>query len=120
MLALDFQFTLTDNDLPKVTRMCELAGVDMAFPMLHDDVLAFSATLAPDRSCAGPRCATFFKEALRDLLPLEILTKEKHGFGLPVGAWLQSHAPLRALAADSLTALRGRGIVRPEFIDQPA
>jgi asparagine synthase (glutamine-hydrolysing) len=45
------------------------------------------------------------------------LRKKKHGFGLPFGHWLQSHAQLRALAFDSLTDLKARRIVRPEFID---
>jgi len=118
MLGLDFRFTLADNDLPKVTRMCELAGVDVAFPMLHDDVIDYSLRLAPDQKLRGTRLRFFFKEALKDYLPAEILAKQKHGFGLPVGAWLQSHAPLRDLASDSLVTLRGRGIVRPEFIDK--
>ena len=42
MLALDFKFTLADSDLPKVTRMCELAGVDVVFPMLDDDLIDFA------------------------------------------------------------------------------
>ena len=118
MLGLDFRFTLADNDLPKVTRMCELAGVDVAFPMLHDDVIDYSLRLAPRQKLRGTRLRYFFKEALKDYLPVEILAKQKHGFGLPVGSWLQSHAPLRVLASDSLVTLRGRGIVRPEFIDK--
>jgi asparagine synthase (glutamine-hydrolysing) len=118
MLGLDFQFTLADNDLPKVTRMCELAGVDVAFPMLHDDVIDFSLRLAPARKLKGTRLRPFFKEALADYLHPETIAKEKHGFGLPVGAWLQSDARLRALASDSLATLRARGIVRGEFIDR--
>jgi asparagine synthase (glutamine-hydrolysing) len=51
-------------------------------------------------------------------LPDEIITKTKHGFGLPVGPWLQTHPPLRQLALDSLSDLKRRGIVRPEFIDE--
>jgi len=47
LLAVDLKFTLADSDLPKVTRMCELAGVDVAFPMLHEEVIDFSAHLAP-------------------------------------------------------------------------
>lgn len=118
MLGLDFRFTLTDNDLPKVTRMCELAGVDVVFPMLHDDVIDFSLGLPPDLKLRGTRLRHFFKEALSDYLPAEIIAKQKHGFGLPVGAWLESHAGLRTLASDSLSTLRERGIVRPEFIDR--
>ena len=118
MLALDFQFTMADNDLPKVTRMCELAGIDVAFPMLDDDLMDFSLTLAPSLKLRGTQLRYFFKRALSDFLPHEIITKEKHGFGLPVGAWLQDHAGLRTLAGDAMLTLRGRGIVRPEFIDQ--
>jgi asparagine synthase (glutamine-hydrolysing) len=118
MLALDFQFTLADNDLPKVTRMSELAGVDVAFPMLHDPVIDFSLALAPDYKLRGTTLRWFFKEALADFLPAQIRTKEKHGFGLPVGAWLQSHSPLRELAADSLSSLAHRGIVRPAFMQR--
>lgn len=118
MLALDFQFTLADNDLPKVTRMCELAGVDVAFPMLHDPVIDFSLALPPDHKLRGGTLRWFFKEALRDFLPPEIIAKEKHGFGLPVGIWLQEHRALHELAGDSLTGLARRGIVRRDFLRQ--
>lgn len=117
MLALDLKFTMADNDLPKVTRMCELAGVDITFPMLHESVVDFSAILSPGMKLRGTKLRYFFKEALRGFLPNEILAKEKHGFGLPVGAWLQSHPPLRDLAGDSLQRLKSRNIVRPDFID---
>lgn len=118
MLALDFRFTLTDNDLPKVTRMCELAGVDVAFPMLDDALLDFSLRLPPQLKLKGTKLRYFFKAALSDLLPKEILTKEKHGFGLPFGVWLNTHQPLQQLALDSLSSLKTRGIIRPEFIDR--
>jgi len=117
MLALDFKFTLADNDLPKVTRMCEAAGIDVAFPMLHESVVDFAATLPPDFKLRRTKLRYFFKEALRGFLPTEIVTKEKHGFGLPVGIWLQTYAPFRELAGDSLAALKRRGIVRGELTD---
>jgi asparagine synthase (glutamine-hydrolysing) len=117
MLALDFQITLADNDLPKVTRMCELARVDVAFPMLHDDVVDFSLLLAPEQKVRGTRLRYFFKEALKDFLPPAIISKQKHGFGLPFGVWLKNTPSLRALAGDTLATLRGRQIIRPDFID---
>jgi len=118
MLALDLRFTLADNDLPKVTRACELAGVDVRFPLLDDAVVTFSSTLPPRLKLRGTRLRYFFKESLRGFLPEEIITKTKHGFGLPFGQWLQTHRPLRQLALDSLADLKKRGIVRPVFIDE--
>jgi asparagine synthase (glutamine-hydrolysing) len=117
MLALDLKYTLADNDLPKVTRMCDLAGVECCFPMLDERVVDFSAHLAPRLKLKGTRLRYFFKRALGDLLPREIIAKSKHGFGLPFGVWLEKHRPLRELALDSLADLRRRRIVRPEFVD---
>ncbi|OYO28693.1 asparagine synthetase B [Janthinobacterium sp. PC23-8] len=117
LLALDMRFTLADNDLPKVRKACELAGVEAAFPFLHDAMVAFAASLPPGDKLKGMRLRPFFKQALAGILPPAIVRKKKHGFGLPFGLWLQSHAPLREFAFDSLAQLRRRGIVRPGFID---
>ncbi len=118
MLALDLKFTLADNDLPKVVKTCELAKIDVAFPMLSDSVVAFSARLEPKLKLKGTKLRYFFKEALRGYLPDEILTKSKHGFGLPFGEWLKNDKTLQALSGDSLESLKKRGIFRPEFIDE--
>jgi asparagine synthase (glutamine-hydrolysing) len=117
MLALDLKITLADNDLPKVMRACELAGVEVAFPFLSDQMVAFSTRLTAKQKLNGTKLRYFFKEALRGILPDEIITKQKHGFGLPFGVWLQKHKPLQDLAGDSLADLKKRGIVRGEFID---
>ena len=115
MLALDFKLTLSDNDLPKVSRMCELAQINIAYPMLDDGVLDFSLRLAPGLKLKGTKLRYFFKEALRGFLPDAILTKSKHGFGLPFGPWLRDHAPLQQIAYGSLEQLGDRGIIRKEF-----
>ncbi len=118
LLALDLKFTLADNDLPKVTRMCDRAGVDVAFPLLDDAVVAFSTTLPAQMKVRGTRLRYFFKQALRDFLPRETLAKRKHGFGLPAGPWLASHEPLRKLSQDALASLRARRIFNRKFLDE--
>ena len=117
MLAYDWKFTLADNDLPKVVKACELAQIDVAFPLISDEMVSFSCQLRPDFKVQGTKLRHFFKEALKDFLPREIIVKQKHGFGLPFGVWLQDHAQLRALAADSLTDLKSRNMIRADFID---
>jgi asparagine synthase (glutamine-hydrolysing) len=117
-LGLDLKFALADNDLPKVTRMCELAGVDVCFPLLDHDLVIFSTQLATDLKLKRTSLRYFFKRALRDFLPRQVLHKQKHGFGLPFGIWLQSHKRLSELANDSLHDLASREIVRQEFMKE--
>ena len=118
MLAIDMRFILADGDLPKVTHMCALADMDVAFPILDDRLIEFSEKLPANLKLRGTQLRWFFKHALRNFLPPAVITKQKHGFGLPVGAWLTGHKPLNDLAVDSIALLRDRGIVQPGFIDE--
>jgi asparagine synthase (glutamine-hydrolysing) len=112
------KFTLADNDLPKVLRTTELAGVGVAFPFLNDNVVAYSTLLPPKHKVNGTKLRYFIKKALKDFLPQETITKEKQGFGLPFGVWLTTHKPLKELAIDNLNDLKKREIVKTQFIDE--
>jgi len=118
MMHLDLKETLADNDLRKVNGMCELAGIEVRYPLLDDELVAFSGRLLPEQKVKGLRLRHFFKEALKDFLPPETITKTKHGFGLPFGVWMQGDARLREIAADSLHSFGRRGYVRAEYIDR--
>jgi len=118
MLWYDWKYTLADNDLPKVLGATSLAGLEVGFPLLDDRLVDFSLRLDPELKLKGLTLRWFFKEALKDFLPPEIIAKKKHGFGLPFGVWAVGHSGLRSLALDSLDSLRGRGIVRADFIDR--
>jgi asparagine synthase (glutamine-hydrolysing) len=117
MLALDLKLTLADNDLPKVSRMCELAGISSGYPFLREPLIDFSSRLPASLKVHGLKIRYFFKAALSDYLPEKIIQKQKHGFGLPFGDWLLLNNGLRSMAFDALEALKHRDIVRPCFID---
>lgn len=117
-LAYDWRYTLAESDLPKVCMTTAMAGTTVAFPFLDDDLLAFSVRLPPGDKLRGLKLRWFFKEALRGFLPDEILTKKKHGFGLPFGVWALRDAPLCQLAGTSVRSLVERGLVRREFAEQ--
>ncbi len=118
MMHLDLKETLADNDLRKVNGMCELAGIEVRYPMLDDDLVAFSGCLSPGQKVKGLRLRYFFKEALKDFLAPETIAKTKHGFGLPFGLWLQRDATLRQIAVDNLVSFKRRGYVRPDYLDR--
>lgn len=115
MLAFDWKYTLADNDLPKVCGTTDLAGIRVAFPLLSDELTDFSLSLGPGLKVRGLKLRYFFKQALKGFLPDEILTKKKHGFGLPFGVWAARDPALRRVAADALESLAQRGIVRRAF-----
>ncbi len=117
-LAYDWRYTLAESDLPKVRGTTALAGLDVGFPMLDDDLLDFSMRLPPQYKLNRLRLRWFFKEALRGFLPDQVLTKKKQGFGLPFGVWTMRHQGLHKLASDSVRSFATRGIVRPAFAEQ--
>ncbi len=118
MLYYDWRFTLADNDLRKVEAMCAAADVQVSYPMLHPDVVALANRVPPALMMPGTKLRDFYKRAMTGFLPDEIIRKQKHGFGLPFGLWLQQSAPLRQLVLGNLDALRARRIVRSDFIDR--
>jgi asparagine synthase (glutamine-hydrolysing) len=119
LLYVDMKITLADNDLPKVTRMSELAGVQTRFPFLDRSVAELSGRIPARLKVKGFQKRYLFKRAFRDLLPREILQKKKHGFGIPVAMWLKSDPRIRELSYDTLLSARAfaRGYFRRAFIE---
>lgn len=118
MLYHDWKLTLADNDLPKVSRMCEVAGIQVRYPMLDDEVVDFSTKVPSEMALKGQKLRYFYKQALADFLPAEVITKSKHGFGLPFGQWLRKSDELKQLVYSNLQSIKQRKIFREEFIDQ--
>ncbi len=118
MLYLDWHRTLHDNDLVKVNRMCQLAGIQVVYPLLDDRLVEFSCRLPSSLKLKGRRLRWFYKQAMRDFLPRQTIRKSKHGFGLPFGIWVRSHQRLQELAYDSLQQLKQKPYLQPAFIDR--
>jgi asparagine synthase (glutamine-hydrolysing) len=118
MMHLDLKITLADNDLRKVSRMCEAAGVEVRYPLIDDAVVKFSGEVPASLKVKGLQLRHFFKQALKDFLPPETIVKAKHGFGLPFGLWLKDHRPLAVLVDESLDAFQGRGIIKPAYVKE--
>lgn len=114
-LAFDWRYTLAECDVPKVVESARMASVLVDFPLLDGRLLEFSMQLPVRYKLRGSQLRWFFKEALSDFLPKQILQKQKHGFGLPFGVWCLQDPALNALAADCLNSVGKRGVVRSGF-----
>jgi asparagine synthase (glutamine-hydrolysing) len=119
LLYLDVKITLGDNDLLKVTRMCELAGIRARFPFLDREVADYSGTIPSSLMVKGTEKRYLFRKAFRELLPPEVLAKKKHGFGIPVSVWMKSDRRMREMTRDILLSPRTyeRGFIRRGFVE---
>jgi len=117
LLRLDWRITLADSDLPKVSRMCALAGIDVAYPLLDEDVVDLSMRLPPAMKVTSKEMRPLYRQAFADFLPQATLTKSKQGFGLPFGVWLHEQATLRDFANDNLAYLEQAGVLAKGFRD---
>ncbi|MGY6277118.1 asparagine synthetase B family protein [Methylomonas sp. MgM2] len=117
MLYMDWKTTLHDNDLVKVNRMCEMVGVDVCYPLLDQRIIDLSCRIPSSIKLKGRKLRWFYKQAMKDFLPEQIINKSKHGFGLPFGIWLKDHRPLKELAYDTINDLKKRGYFNPQFLD---
>ncbi len=114
----DLKLTLMDNDLPKVNRMTELAGIRVRFPFLDAPLVEFTGRIPPDLKVRGNRLRYVFKEAMRPLLPAEIIEKTKHGFGIPVVRWMLRPGKLNDFLKDAVfdPRVETRGFFRKGFV----
>ncbi|GAA0856945.1 asparagine synthase C-terminal domain-containing protein [Aliiglaciecola litoralis] len=118
MLFLDWKFTLADNDLVKVGKMCELAGVEVRYPLLDKNIVDFSCTVPADVKLPGGELRDFYKKSCKGFLADETLNKSKHGFGLPFGVWMKENQTLKDLTITTLNQFKQRNIVKESLIDQ--
>ncbi len=118
-LYLDMKITIADNDLRKVTVMSRLAGVTARYPMLEPALAEFTGTVPADLKVRKNQLRYLFKKAMSGILPPEIISKSKHGFGLPYCVWLGEHKPLQDFTFDVLgsTRSRQRGYFRPDLLE---
>lgn len=118
MLYMDWHFTLAWNDLRKVTRVCNYAGIEVEYPMLDERLIDFSCRIPSDWKLNKLRLRYFYKQSMKGFLPDSILKKPKQGFGLPFGIWAKSHKGLKELIHDNVEKLKTRGFINPEFLDK--
>lgn len=120
LLYLDMKFTITDNDLRKVTRMAEAAGIQVRYPLLDRDLADFTATIPPGLKVKWGKGRYVFKRAMEGFLPEEIIKKKKHGMGLPIAIWFKKDSNLYELLNDTLFSGQPRitRYVKPSFIEQ--
>ena len=75
--------------LMKQDQMSMAASIESRVPFLDDRLVEHVAALPSDRKVRMWQTKAIFREAVRDLIPADILARKKMGFPVPVSRWLR-------------------------------
>ena len=108
-LDVDVNNYLPDDLLVKVDIATMAHGLEGRSPLLDHPLMEFAASLPSGLKMNGAIKKYIFKEAVKPLLPKEIIERPKMGFGVPLDHWFRHE--LKDLAYDVLLSdsLRQRG-----------
>jgi asparagine synthase (glutamine-hydrolysing) len=115
-LYYDFETLLPDQVLPFVDRLSMAHSVEVRPPFLDHRLVEFAATIPGHMKIRAGREKHILKEAVRGLIPDEILHRKKEGFVLPVDQWLLGELRPRVEAALSPERLAVHGLLRAESV----
>ena len=96
----DVMTYLPDDLLVKVDIASMAHSLEARSPYLDQRLMEFAASIPPDLKLKGMTTKHILKKALANILPPEILHREKMGFGVPIGRWFRHE--LKDLAYDIL------------------
>ncbi|MEO6394054.1 MAG: asparagine synthase C-terminal domain-containing protein, partial [Pyrinomonadaceae bacterium] len=116
LLYLDSKTYLPGDILTKVDRMSMAVSLEARAPLLDHKLVEFVTRIPPSLKLHGGAAKHLLKQAVRGLVPGEILDRPKQGFGVPVQEWINRQ--LKDRIRETLTERRTveRGIVRPEYV----
>jgi asparagine synthase (glutamine-hydrolysing) len=102
--------------LMKQDQMSMAASIESRVPFLDHHLVEFAAALPPRMKLRGFTTKWILREAVKTILPADILTRRKMGFPVPFGLWLRGSGA--GIARDVLldSRARQRGITDPAAV----
>jgi asparagine synthase (glutamine-hydrolysing) len=110
--------TYLPGDLLVKTDRCSMAAsLETRAPFLDHRLVELAAQIPMSLKLNGNVTKYILKQAARGLLPDSIIDRPKHGFGVPIGAWLRRDI---AAARDILLSpeARGRGLLKMDAVER--
>jgi len=97
---VDIKTYLTDGILTKVDRASMAVSLEVRCPLLDHKLMELAARIPSGFKLRRGEGKYIFKQAMKDILPPEVLARRKQGFVVPLAEWLRGD--LRELAESAL------------------
>jgi asparagine synthase (glutamine-hydrolysing) len=116
MQYVDSRIYLPDDILVKVDKASMFNSIETRTPMLDQQLVEYVSSLPSTIRTRNGVLKDLLKKVAADMLPAEILTRPKQGFGPPIEQWFRSDLTNYAHELLDSPRARQRGIFNPEFI----
>lgn len=117
LLEANLTSYLPDDLLIKADRCSMAASLEARAPFLDHQLAEYAAGIPFNLKLRRAQTKHILKEAARDLLPDDIIDRKKHGFGIPLGAWLRRDMrPVRDLLLSRRA--RQRGLLKMRAVER--
>lgn len=117
LLYLDSRTYLPGDILTKVDRMSMAVSLEARVPLLDHKLIEYVTRIPAALKLKGLTTKHIFKQAVRGLIPDELLDRPKQGFGVPIPQWINSE--LRGRIRETLTEKQTeqRGYFDPGYVN---
>lgn len=106
LMYLDSKTYLPGDILAKVDRMSMAHSIETRAPLLDHKLIEFVQQIPSNLKLHGFETKYILKQAVQDLVPQEIIQRNKKGFSVPLRVWLKGE--LKELLQDTLGDQRTR------------
>lgn len=117
---IDFNVVLEGDMMTKGEKTLNMTGLEVRSPLLDESVVSLSYKLPSNFKIDKKRRKIILKETFADLLPQELFTARKHGFGVPMERWLVSELKNLLLKYTSEDFISRQGLFNYSYINNLA
>ena len=111
MIYLEFKLRLVELLLMRVDKITMSTSIEARVPYLDHKLVEFTMNIPTSLKIKDGIPKYIMKEAVRGLIPDEIIDRKKMGFGAPVSEWLGGSLGDKVAAAFKNTSLREEGLI---------
>lgn len=116
LLYLDSKTYLPGDILTKVDRMTMANSLEARVPLLDHELIEFVVSIPSHMKMNGLETKHILKKAMKGIVPNEILYREKQGFGVPIGEWINIQLRDRIIGDLSDKRTLERGFFNVDYI----
>ncbi len=84
---LDFHTYLHDDIFTKVDRVSMAVSLECRVPFMKKEIIEYSFSIKKEVRIYQDELKGVMKEAFREILPIEVIERDKKGFSIPLSKW---------------------------------